>query len=339
MKEALLYDRQEGDTVLCHVCPWVCEIPAGENGRCQVRQNREGTLFTLDYGLISAAAVEPIERRGLYHLFPGSVILALGGWGNNLLCRHRPSPAVLPEQEGAQRYLDPERAVTFALDHNCRGMAWGYQEPMVWLEYVLDAAMLARANGLFTILMTNGFATKEAFDLLGPYIDACVVEILGAVEPVYESLCEQSVLEPILEMAAYAKERWRCHIELRTPIISGVTTGDGVVRELADWIRDSLGPGTPWHLWGFEPAAGVADFSPTSREELERAQELGQEAGLHYVYIQAGEQVGLTPTLCPSCGRVLIQRKGEFYVKVVGVDEGRCSGCEHEVNLRRTIFK
>jgi pyruvate formate lyase activating enzyme len=339
MKEALLYDRQKGDAVRCRLCPWFCQIPEGEIGRCNVRQNREGTLFTLDYGLISAAAVEPIERRGLYHLFPGSVILTLGGWGNNLPCRHGPARPVLPSQEGAQRYLDPERAVDFAVDHRCRGMAWGYQEPTVWIEYVLDAAKLARANGLFTILLTNGYVTKEAFDLLGPYIDACVIEIVGVSAAPYESLCDLSNPEPILEIAAYAQRQWRCHVELRTPVLPGVTADQEVIRGLAHWIRDNLGPGTPWHLWGLEHAEEGGDLSPPSREDLERAQTVGREAGLHYVYIQAGEQVGLTPTLCPSCGQVLIQRKGAFYIKVVGVKEGRCSSCEHEVNLRRTIFK
>ncbi|MGB9723031.1 MAG: radical SAM protein [Chloroflexia bacterium] len=340
MQEALLYDRLEDQAVLCRLCPWACRMATGESGLCQVRENREGTLYSLNYGLISAAAVEPIERRGLYHLFPGSIILTLGGWGHNLRCRHRPAPPPLPREGEGRRYLDPERAVSFALERHCRGLAWAYQEPAVWLEYVLDTAKLARANGLYTLMVTGGFLNREALDLLGPYLDAWAVEVVAASPPPYEALCRSLPVEAILEGTAYVREAWRCHVEVHTPLLPGLNDGDEVLRELAGWIRDRLGPDTPWHLWRHEPAGEGDPFPPSPLEALKQAREIGRESGLRYVYIQAGEQVGLTPTSCPSCGHLLIRREGRFYIKAVGLTEdNRCAHCGQEIYLRRSIFK
>lgn len=338
MQEAFLYDRLDGQAVLCRLCPWACRLAEGESGLCQVRQNRGGTLYSLNYGLISAAAVEPIERRGLYHLFPGSIVLTLGGWGHNLRCRHQPILGV-PSLEG-RRFLDPERAISFALKRRCRGLAWAYQEPIVWLEYVLDTAKLARANGLYTLMVTSGFLNREALDLLGPYLDAWAVEVVAASPGPYEALCGSLPVEAILEGTVYAREAWHCHVEVHTPLLPGLNDGDEVLRELAGWIRDRLGPDTPWHLWRHEPTGEGDPFPPSPLEALQQAQRIGRESGLRYVYVQAGEQVGLTPTHCPSCGTLLIRREGRFYIKAVGLTEnGRCAHCGQEIYLRRSIFK
>lgn len=339
MQEALLYDREDDQTVLCRLCPWNCRIPPGEYGICRVRRNREGRLYTLNYGLISAAAIEPIERRGIYHLFPGSTILLLGGWGNSLRCHHTPPPPALPEEGDRRRFLNPERAIEFAMEHRCRGVAWGYQEPTVWLEYVLDTAKLAKANGLYTLLMTNGYITAEALDLLGPYLNAYAVEILGVSAAVYETLCSISGWAHILEAAQYAKERWRCHIEVHTPIVPGINQEDPQVRELASWIRDHLGPDTPWHLWRYLPAGEFADREPLPPEEMDKVEVVGHEAGLNYVYVQFEEEERLSSTRCPSCGQLLVQRGENYYVKVVGVEDSRCSRCGEAIYLSRTIFK
>jgi pyruvate formate lyase activating enzyme len=338
MPEALLYDRMDDGSVVCRLCPWKCQIAPGESGRCAVRQNREGTLYSLNYGFLAAAAIEPVERRGLYHLFPGSVILTLGGWGNSLCYRHQPPPPALPP-EGKKRYLDPERAITFAAERHCRGLAWGYQEPTVWLEYVLDSAKLARANGLFTLLLTNGFVTMETLDLLGPYLNAYATEIPAATPEPYEALGPVPFWEAILKGAAYVRERWRCHAEIHTPVIPGTNDSDEVIRGLAVWIRDSLGPDTPWHLWRYEPAGELAGRPPTSPAALEKAREVGRETGLHYIYVQSGDESSLTSTQCPSCGSLLVRREGKFSIKVVGLEGSKCSRCGQEIYLQRSIFK
>jgi len=337
MAEALLYEQREDRSVLCRVCPWECAIPEGGKGRCLVRQNREGTLQADNYGLVSAAAVEPVERRGVYHMFPGCLVLTLGGWGNALACRHRPAVPAMPSEKA--RFLDPERVASFAVEQRCRGLAWDYQEPIVWLEYVLDSAKLARANGLFTMLYTNGYATRAALDLLGPYLDAYIVEILAADAAPYQRLCDLGSGEAILQGTIHMQRQWRCHVEIHTPLIPGINDGDELVRGLAGWIRDSLGPGVPWHLWAYEPAGELAGQAAPAIEALEQARSVGREAGLRYVYIQAGEQIGLTPTLCPSCGQVLIRREGRFFIKVSGVEGNKCARCGQEIALRRSIFK
>ncbi len=338
MPEALQYDRMDDGSVLCRLCPWKCQIAPGESGRCAVRQNREGTLHSLNYGILSAAAVEPVERRGLYHLFPGSVILTLGGWGNSLAYRHRPPPPSLPEDE-KRRYLDPERAVSFAVERRCRGLAWGYQEPTVWLEYVLDSAKLARANGLFTVLLSNGFVTMETLDLLGPYLNAYAVEIPAVTAGPYEALGPVPLWEAILKGTAYVQERWRCHLEIHTPIIPEINDSEETLNGLAVWVRDTLGPDIPWHVWQYEPAGELSDRPATTPAALEKARALGREAGLRYIYAQTGDASGLTPTSCPSCGQQIIQRGGNFAIKVTGLDGGKCSRCGQEIYLQRSIFK
>lgn len=338
MQEALLYERLEDGVVRCRVCPWDCRIASGERGRCQVRENREGTLYALNYGLVSAAGLDPIERRGLYHMFPGCLILSLGSWGDNLSCRHRPAAPELPPAEKA-RFLDPERAANFAVERRCRGVAWGFQEPTVWLEYVLDSAKLVRANGMFALMITNGYITKEALDVLGPYLDAYTVEILSATPRVYETLCGLSHPEAILEGTVHMQQNWRGHIEVYTPLIPGFNDGEEVVAELATWMHDALGPDVPWHLWRYEPAGELADRSATAPEALAHAQEVGRRAGLRYVYVRGGPEGDLIPTLCPSCGQTIVRREAQYRVKVLGLDGSKCSQCGQEIPLRRSIFK
>ena len=330
MQEALLYDRLEGQVALCRQCPWRCQIAPGELGRCRVRQNQEGTLVAPNYGLISAAAVEPIERRWIYHLFPGTVMLTLGGWGNNLRCWHREPPPDIPQEQSKRRFLDVERAISFALERNCRGLAWDYEEPAVWLEYVLDGLKLAKANGLYTVILTNGFISTEALDLLGPYLNAYIVQVLAATPGPYEEVCGLENWSAILEATQYAHERWNCHLEVHTPLLNGVNQEDNILRELASWVRDHIGRDTPWHL--------IAPEDTPSLDDLEWARIVGLEAGLEYVYLH---RPGAPPTStqCPSCGQVVIHRQETYYVKLSGIEEGRCSRCGHPIRLQRSIFK
>ncbi len=339
MQEAILYDRQEGQVVTCRLCPWFCRIEPGASGVCRVRENREGTLYSLNYGLVSAAAAEPVERRGLYHFFPGNAILTLGGWGSNLPGKHHAPTPELPGKGEAQRYLDAEKAATFAVDHHCRGLAWNYQESAVWIEYVLDSAKMARANGLFTLLVTGGYLTEEALDELGPYLDGYAVEILGADAHPYELLSALPHWEAILQGTAWAQSRWRCHVEVHTPVIPGVNDSDEVIRALAGWIREQLGPSTPWHLDRYIPAGEMSTWVASTPEDLNRVQGIGREAGLQYVYTRTGEEAGLSATVCPSCGNVLVKREGKFLVRLTGVEGGKCTRCGLEIAMRRSIFK
>lgn len=339
MREALLYEQMDDQIVLCQLCPWECRIAPGESGRCLVRQNQEGELFTLNYGLVSAAAIEPIEQRGIYHLFPGSVIMSLGGWGDSLACRHRAAPTPIPEDEKKRRYLDPERLIEFSLERRARGIAWSYGEPGVWIEYMLDTAKLAKANGFFTLVKTNGMISKAALDQLGPYLNAYVVELLGAEAAPYAELCQSPPWERILEAAIYAKDRWHCHIEIQTPVIPGVNREDSIIRSLAGWIRDQLGAGTPWHLWRYEPAGELTGQAATLEEDLVWAQQVGKESGLNYIYLHKGEGATPSDTRCPACDRLLIRRDEKYLVKLVGVLDGKCTQCGESVPLSQTIFK
>jgi pyruvate formate lyase activating enzyme len=338
MEEALLYDRLDEGGVRCRLCPWECQIAPGERGRCQVRENQEGTLYALNHGLVAMAALDPIERWGLYHLTPGSIVLALGSWGTNLAGRHQPAAPALPPAEKA-RFLDPEKAISFAIERRCRSVAWGFQEPAVWMEYVLNSAMLVRANGMYALMQTNGYIAREALDLLGTYLDAYTVEILSTSSAVYESLYGPIQLAPILDGTAHMQQKWRCHIEIRTPLIPQVNDSDEEVTALAVWIRDTLGPDVPWHLQRYEPAGEFADRTATSTDALAHACEAGRQAGLRYVYIPTDQEAGLAHTYCPACGNLIVRRGAQYNVKIVGLEGTKCAQCGLEIALRRSIFK
>jgi len=171
VREALLYEKLPGSVTKCRTCQWRCRINPGKYGVCGMYQNREGVLYNLNYAVVSSLAAAPIEKKPLYHFFPGSAVFSLGTLGCNFHCRHCQNweIAMAYSREIAScRELSPEAEIDLALDHGCRGLAWTYNEPTVWFEYTVESAMLAKEKGLYTVYVTNGYATQEALDKLAP---------------------------------------------------------------------------------------------------------------------------------------------------------------------------
>ncbi len=336
MREAKLYDRLPESMVRCHTCQWRCRIAPGKYGVCGMYQNRDGVLFNLNYGVVSSTAADPIEKKPLFHFFPGSSAFSLGTLGCNFHCVHCQNWEISMADSGAIgscRELTPSDEIALALGSDCQGIAWTYNEPGVWFEYTLDSASLAKQNHLYTVYVTNGYSTPEALDLIGPYLDAWRVDVKGFSDKFYRDLAKVPHWRDILETARRAKHKWNMHVEVVTNIIPGRNDDDDQLRGIATWIKNDLGELTPWHVTRFYPRHRLQDAPATPVRTIERACEIGRRVGLKFIY--AGNVPGHPSenTVCYSCGNIIVERVG-YRTDVVGLDGSKCGNCGAELNFR-----
>ena len=342
MSEAILYDKLSGSRVRCNVCQWRCVIGPGNAGVCRVRRNDDGVLRILNYAEVSSAAVDPVEKKPLFHFFPGSRVFSLGTWGCNFHCKNCQNWEIACVGEPAEmlmglRKISPQESIEMAKQHNCGGIAWTYNEPSIWFEYTLDAAKLAKENHLYTVYVTNGYLTAEALDVIGPYLDAWRVDIKGFSDALYRNLAKVHRWRGILEVARRAQEKWGMHVEVVTNVIPTMNDDEEQLGGIASWIRDELGKLTPWHVTRFYPYHRLAQLPPTPISTLERACDIGKRAGLRFVYVGNVAGHSSENTVCYSCGRVVIQRFG-YDTQVSGVENSKCKFCGAELNVR-TVFR
>ena len=338
MREAMLYEKLPDSRVQCHICQWHCTIAPGKFGVCKMYQNRDGTLYTLNYSQASSVAADPIEKKPLFHFFPGTRALSLGTWGCNFHCKHcqnwHISFADSEDMRRSSQEISPRTSVELARRYSCEGIAWTYNEPSVWFEYTLDSAKLAKENNLYTVYVTNGFLAPEALDVIGPYLDAWRVDVKGFSDSLYRQLAKVSQWRGILDVAKRAKEKWNMHVEVVTNIIPTMNDDDEQLRGIATWIRDELGELTPWHVTRFYPCHEMSHLPPTPVATLEHACDIGKEVGLRFGYVgnipgHSGED-----TTCYSCGKTVIKRVG-YDTKILGLDGSKCRFCGAELNMRR----
>jgi len=330
----MLYEKLPGGRVRCNVCQWRCVINPGKMGICRMRINRDGTLYTMNYGEVSSLAVDPIEKKPLFHFFPGTYALSLGTWGCNFHCQNCQNWEIAcVDIPPTSQQLPPERQIELAKQHNCAGIAWTYNEPTVWFEYTLDSARLAKAAGLYTVYVTNGYITPEALDAIGPYLDAWRVDIKGFSDAFYRRLAKISQWRGILDVAKRAKEKWNMWVEVITNIIPTMNDDDEQLEGIATWVRDNLGELTPWHVTRFYPMYNLTDLPPTPVSTLVKAYEIGKKAGLKFVYLGNVPGHDYENTVCYSCGKLSVRRVG-YNTEVVGLDGSRCKFCGAELNFR-----
>lgn len=318
----------EDGRLRCEVCQWRCALAVGETGRCQVRRRTDEGIMVEQDGLISAAQVGPVEEMRLWHLLPGTNVLALGGWGYAFPAdQQRGQYGSIPTDPAKQRYLASERAAQFALDRLCRGIVWGFSDPSVSLEYVHELLQFARASSRYTALVTTGYGTPEALADLGHYLDAVSLDLRGMTDAAYQRLAGVADWRGVLEFASRARTEWNCHIEVTTRLHPGVNDSPPELQAMAEWIVQALGPDTPWHTLPGD--AGVA-----AAGAVQRARQIGHSVGLHFIYGADREQ----PTVCYQCGQVKIDRTGSS-IRVLRLDDGGCANCGQNLDIRTSIFK
>lgn len=326
--EASHYLCENGVTV-CGLCAHHCRIKPGRIGRCGVRQNIEGVLYTLVYGELVAEHVDPIEKKPLFHVLPGSLSLSISTMGCNFKCRHCQNHSIsqvlgLPTAELKGRKVTAEQVVESAKKNGCQSISYTYVEPTVFYEFAYDCARLATENDLKNVFVSNGYLSDQASRDISPYLDAINIDVKSYSDDFYKHICGAR-LQPVLDNVRLMKELgiW---VEVTTLVIPGLNDSDEELTSLASFLA-GVDPMIPWHVSGFYPTYKMTDRLPTPSKTLERAAKIGRDAGLMFVYEGNSHGGGGENTLCPSCGEVVVSRYG-FSVRDNRMVEDCCPVCK-----------
>lgn len=324
----ILAEAAPDGSVRCGVCAHRCLVRPGRQGICGVRENHNGTLWCTAHGAVAATAVDPIEKKPLYHVDPGSLAFSLATTGCPFHCTFCQNweLAQAPRLGIAigERSASPGRLVAEARASGATSIAYTYVEPTVFLEYALDTGRLARAAGLRNLFVTDGYATPEAIAMLASVLDAANVDLKSFSDAFYRRVCG-ATLAPVLD-ALRAYRDAGVWLEVTTLVIPGQNDSDAELRELTAWLVAELGPSVPWHVSRFRPAHRMTDVPATPASTLRRAAEIGREAGLRFVYVGNAPELGMGDTSCPGCGLLLVERRGYRTSSVLGPD-GACPSC------------
>ncbi|MBN2081829.1 AmmeMemoRadiSam system radical SAM enzyme [bacterium] len=332
MREAMLYQTVDGG-VQCGLCAQGCVITDGEKGRCSVRRNRAGRLYTLVYGRAAALNIDPIEKKPLFHFLPGTLSLSLGTLGCNLRCAFCQNWSLsrgaddCPPDDARQLSISPDALITHCLNQRIPSISFTYNEPTVFFEYAYETCRLARQHGIRTVFVSNGYQSPAAMELLAPVLDAINIDLKSFSDEFYREYCGgrlAPVLETIKLVAAYGI--WQ---EIITLVIPELNDDPAELAELAGFIA-GVDPGIPWHVNAFHPDHKMRDRPPTPVRTLERARRIGLDAGLKYVYIGNIVDRDSSSTWCPECGQRLIDR-WQYPVASPGANRGHCRACHAKI--------
>ncbi len=316
--------------IRCDLCPKACRIAPGRRGACRVRENRNGTAYTLVYGNPVIVQTDPIERKPFYHVRPASRSLSVATAGCNFACKFcEVWDLALVAPEDVHAYdVPPADVIRHARAADAQSVAFTFGEPITCFEYALDTFREARAAGLLTLLHTNGSLQPEPLRELSGVLDAAQIDLKGFDPAFYRDVCGGE-LEPVLATLRHLRAAG-VHIEITTVLIPTLNDHDDTLRRLCRWVRDELGPGTPLHFSRFYPLYQLANLPPTPMTTLDRARDAALDEGLQHVYIANVPGHDGQHTRCPACGHRLIERIG-FFVEFNHLDAGRCPRCAHAV--------
>jgi pyruvate formate lyase activating enzyme len=327
----MFHNKLEGNVVHCHLCSHRCRIREGKRGICGVRENKDGTLYSLVYGKLVARHVDPIEKKPLFNFLPGSSAYSIATVGCNFRCENcqnwEISQSPKPQRPIAGEDVSPEEVVKAAKRLGCESIAYTYTEPVIFMEYAYDTAKLAVENGIKNIFVTNGYITEEALKEVAPYLHAANIDLKSFSDQFYRKNCGAR-LEPVLE-AIQLHKKLGIWIEITTLIIPGLNDSEENLTKIAEFIHD-LDPGIPWHISRFYPAYQLIDLPPTPVETLRKARQIGSKVGLRYIY-QGNVPGEGENTYCYECGELLIERYG-YRVVENRITDSDCPGCSVKID-------
>ena len=330
-KEALLYKRLDNKFVQCYLCAHNCKIADSKFGVCGVRQNKEGTLYTLVYAQAIAAHIDPIEKKPLYHFLPGSTSFSVATIGCNFKCgfcqNWEISQASKTDADIAVgTELMPEDIVRQAKKNKCLSISYTYTEPTIFFEYAYQTAKLAKEQRLYNNFVTNGYMSKQALDTIAPYLDAANVDLKSFSEGFYNKNCKAH-LQPVLDSIAYMKQLgiW---VEVTTLIVPGENDSKDELKSIAKFIA-ALDKDIPWHISRFHPNYQFLEYAPTSIDTLREALQIGKDCGLRYIYL--GNVSEGSDTHCPECNELLVKRT-YFYTEKVNLKKDKCPCCGTKIS-------
>lgn len=308
----------------CNLCPRRCSISEGNFGFCGIRRNRGGKVVLETYGLSTGLAVDPIEKKPLYHFFPGSLVLSLGSVGCNLACEFCQN-----WQTASSRDLNllscramPEEIVRVARQTNCRSVAFTYNEPIIWAEYAVDIALACREAGIRTVAVSNGFISDDRRSFFFDAMDAANIDLKAFTEEFYSERCSAS-LEPVKETLRYLARSPKTWLEITNLIIPTLNDSETEIAALSQWVADELGKEIPVHFSAFHPAHRATSLTPTPPRTLFQAREIAHDAGLRFVYTGNIDDPAGQTTSCPQCRQAIISRN-HLQVDEIHIDEDSC---------------
>lgn len=331
MKEARFYESFEGGAAACGLCARGCAIQDGKTGACGVRKNIGGTLFTASYEKIAASAVDPIEKKPLFHVKPGAKCYSIATYGCNFKCSfcqnfelsQPPSEGKFSFENFPGRRTTPEEIVEDAAASGCETMAFTYSEPTIFYELAYDCCVLARKKGILTVFVTNGYIAERPLREIAPYLSAANVDLKSFSDDWYRRTCHAR-LAPVCDTIKLMRELG-IFVEVTTLLIPEENDSDDELSRLASFIA-SVDAAVPWHVSAFHPDYKMLGRSATSAVQIERAIEIGKKAGLKYVYGGNARGRGFEDTVCPSCGKTLVSRRG-YAILRSDLGKGNCPAC------------
>ena len=335
LHEARWWSSEPGGKIHCYLCPRHCRIHEGQAGFCFIRVNRGGALFSLGYAHPAAIQVDPIEKKPLNHFLPGTRVFSMGTAGCNMGCFFCQNWDISKSKADQVRslHVPPADVVSLAISNRCPSIAFTYNEPTIWAEYVLDICAAAKSRGLASVMVSNGYITREAFHDVYDHIDAANIDLKAFTENFYGRIT-LTHLAPVLDTLKWLKNETTVWFEITNLMIPTLNDATDETRRLCDWIFDNLGPDVPLHFTAFHPDFKLQDKPRTPPETLDRARAIALEAGLHYVY-EGNIRTDAGHTFCPSCKTLLIRRSWHDVQENKLVD-GRCPQCRLAIPGRWT---
>jgi len=332
--ETLIYEKQDKKRVKCQICRHFCIIKDGERGICRVRENKNGRLYSLVYPKVIATSIDPIEKKPLFHLKPGSSSYSIATVGCNFKCSfcQNANIAQMPIAHKPGDHNDmiqgkdffPEAIVKEAVKTGCDSISYTYTEPTIFFELAFETARLAKAQGLLNVFVTNGYMSNKLLEMVSPWLDAANVDLKAFNDKFYRDFCKAR-LEPVKENIKTMKDLGIL-VEITTLLIPGLNDDTDEITAMADYIAKDIGEDTPWHISRFHPCHHMMDRPPTPIPALEKAYEAGKAAGLRYVYIGNVPGQSSENTYCHSCNELLVRRTG-YQIETYMQAHGKCPEC------------
>ena len=326
LHEAQWWETEPDGRIHCYLCPRHCHIRDGQGGFCFIRVNRGGKLYSLGYGAPAALQIDPIEKKPLNHFLPGTRVFSMGTAGCNMgcfFCQNWDISKSRQDQVNA-RDVPPEEVPQLALSYGCDSIAFTYNEPTIWGEYIIDICRAAKAYGLKTVMVSNGYITREAFHDIYDYIDAANIDLKAFTENFYGKTT-LTHLQPVLDTLLLLKNETPVWFEITNLMIPTLNDDPEETRRLADWILENLGPDIPLHFTAFHPDFKLRDKPPTPPETLHQARRIALQAGLHYVY-EGNIVTDAGSTFCPKCN-LRVVRRSWHKVEEDLLNGGKCPRC------------
>jgi len=328
--ETLLYEKMSKKRVKCEICSHYCVVDEGKRGICNVRENKQGTFHSLVYPKLISSSIDPIEKKPIFHLKPGSYSYSIATVGCNFKCTfcQNSNIAQMPSDHNGLiqgKDVEPAQIVDQALKTGCESISYTYTEPSVYFELAFETAKLAKESSLLNIFVTNGYMSTKALETISPYLDAANVDLKSFNDKFYQKYCKARI-EPVKENLKTMKAL-NIMVEITTLVIPGLNDDKDEINAMAHFICNELGEDTPWHISRFHPSYKMGDRGSTPINTLEMVYQAGKDAGLRYVYTGNAPGLESENTFCHSCNALLIKRYG-YTIEVFLKGKGKCPQCD-----------